>query len=61
MHRHSTALVTASLLIVIGAFSFSASAADEEREHNRCPQRHFGQFSDWSEPVNLGLSPREVI
>ncbi len=54
MHGHSTALATASLLIVVGVFSFSASAADEEREHNRCPQRHFGQFSDWSEPVNLG-------
>jgi hypothetical protein len=54
MHRQSTALATASLLIVIGVFSFGVSAADEEREHNRCPQRHFGQFSDWSEPVNLG-------
>src|SRR5215471_12755514 len=26
----------------------------EEHEHNRCLPRHFGQFSDWSEPVNLG-------
>src|SRR3989442_13696494 len=26
----------------------------KEEEHNRCPQRHFSQFSDWSEPVNLG-------
>ena len=26
----------------------------EEHEHNRCRQHHFGQFSDWSEPVNLG-------
>jgi len=26
----------------------------EEHEHNRCLPRHFAQFSDWSEPVNLG-------
>ncbi len=26
-----------------------------EKEHNSCPLRQFGQFSAWSEPVNLGL------
>jgi hypothetical protein len=26
----------------------------EEHHHNRCPQRHFGKFSEWSEPINLG-------
>src|SRR5713226_1041346 len=26
----------------------------EEHEHNRCRQHRFGEFSDWSEPVNLG-------
>src|SRR2546422_11387647 len=35
------------------AVAHKTSVAKEE-EHNRCPQRHFGQFSDWSEPVNLG-------
>jgi hypothetical protein len=25
-----------------------------ERDHDSCRQRHFGGFSDWSEPVNLG-------
>lgn len=26
-----------------------------EKEHNSCALRQFGQFSAWSEPVNLGL------
>ncbi len=26
----------------------------EGHQHNRCRQHRFGEFSDWSEPVNLG-------
>jgi len=37
------------------AVAHKTSVAKEE-EHNRCPQRHFGQFSDWSEPINLGAA-----
>ncbi len=29
-------------------------AAQESESHNSCRQHHFGQFSDWSAPVNLG-------
>jgi hypothetical protein len=31
------------------------SRANREEAHNICPQHRFGQFSDWSEPINLGL------
>jgi len=30
------------------------SAIANENEQDRCRQHHFGKFSDWSEPVNLG-------
>ncbi len=26
----------------------------KQKDHNRCRQHQFGEFSDWSEPVNLG-------
>jgi hypothetical protein len=32
----------------------AVSKEEEGEEHNRCSQHHFGQFSDWSEPVWLG-------
>ena len=32
----------------------SAAAHANEHGHDRCRQHPFGQFSDWSEPVNLG-------
>jgi WD40 repeat protein len=31
-----------------------ASRAAREEAHNICPQHRLGQFSDWSEPINLG-------
>jgi hypothetical protein len=34
--------------------SLVAQDNDKDHEHHRCGQRHFGPFSDWSEPVNLG-------
>jgi hypothetical protein len=30
------------------------SRASQEEAHNICPEHRFGQFSDWSEPINLG-------
>jgi Tol biopolymer transport system component len=32
----------------------AVSKEEEAEEHNRCPQRRFGEFSDWAEPVWLG-------
>ena len=32
----------------------ATSKEEEGEEHNRCSQHHFGQFSDWSDPVWLG-------
>jgi Tol biopolymer transport system component len=29
-------------------------SSTNEREHNRCREHRFGQFSEWSAPVNLG-------
>jgi hypothetical protein len=29
-------------------------SVENEHEHNGCPKCVFGQFSDWSEPTNLG-------
>jgi hypothetical protein len=31
-----------------------AQETEKDQGHNRCRQREFGKFSDWSEPVNLG-------
>jgi len=49
---------TSSILILAGSLcglvvADSRSAAGEARP-NHCPQRHFGRFSEWSAPVNLG-------
>jgi hypothetical protein len=44
-------LLAASLYSLYTAGQLSIA---KENEHNRCRQRHFGPFSDWSEPVNLG-------
>jgi hypothetical protein len=43
------AAVLVGSLGVVGGRSIA-----EERGHDRCRQHHFGSFSDWSEPVNLG-------
>jgi hypothetical protein len=37
-------------LVVAHGFVF----AQEQKKRNRCRQDHFGQFADWSTPVNLG-------
>src|SRR6516165_9892969 len=44
-----------SLFSVVAATGWVIAQEDgNERDHNSCRQRHFGTFSDWSEPVNLG-------
>lgn len=43
-------LLVVSVCILI---SVEPSVA-KDKEQNRCRQRKFGQFSDWSTPVNLG-------
>ncbi len=44
---------TVSLCSLLATHS---AAYASEPEHNRCRQRRFGEFSDWSTPVNLGPS-----
>ena len=44
-------------LLAVSFFSLAVSYGviwAEEHHHNRCRQRRFGEFSEWSEPVNLG-------
>jgi hypothetical protein len=52
--RMSLLLVLAVPLCGWGATNKLLAA--EGKEHNRCSQHRFGQFSDWSSPVNLGPS-----
>jgi hypothetical protein len=49
MSRALLLVVLLSSLVVADRLGFA-----QEEEHNRCRQHHFGKFSDWSEPVNLG-------
>jgi len=42
-------VVLSSSLVVADRLGFA-----QEKEDNRCRQHHFGQFSDWSQPINLG-------
>ncbi len=44
-------LVVSLDLLVPGDVTYAS-----EPEHNHCRQHRFGEFSDWSEPVNLGPS-----
>src|SRR5262245_50242149 len=44
-----------SLAVVLCSLAVSNGVVWAGRHHhNRCAQRHFGKFSEWSEPVNLG-------
>jgi hypothetical protein len=48
--RRAFATIVFGGSILVGAtVSFAG-----EKEANRCPLRQFGQFSEWSEPINLG-------
>src|SRR5438445_5004514 len=49
-------LVLMALAVSLTAPQPAVADGDGERsgQHHRCPQHRFGQFSDWSEPVNLG-------
>ena len=51
MRKTHRFLLAAALL---GCLSLPQRTVAQEEEHNRCRQHHFGRFSDWSEPVNLG-------
>jgi len=42
-----------SLSVSLCSLALASEASSPEDRH-RCRQRDFGQFSDWSEPVNLG-------
>src|SRR5262249_13966542 len=56
MNMQSTKI---SLFLAISLCSLGATdklTVAEEKEHHRFPQLRFGQFSDWSRPVNLGAS-----
>jgi hypothetical protein len=53
MHARYAVVAIASLLTVIGMFAPGVSAEEKERTSCRTPLR-FGEFSDWSKPVNLG-------
>src|SRR5260370_6165921 len=46
--------VVFSVVLVSSLNLADSRAVGSEETHNRCRQRHFGPFSDWSEPVNLG-------
>jgi len=51
MGRARTRFVVLTAWLCSLAFAAESSSGDD---HHRCPQRQFGQFSEWSEPVNLG-------
>jgi hypothetical protein len=54
MFKKKTGIV---LFLAVSFFSLTVAhkpSVAQERERNRCRQLHFGPFSDWSEPVNLG-------
>jgi hypothetical protein len=47
-------VVLAVSIISLGLTNQRSVAKEQEHERDGCPQSQFGQFSDWSEPVNLG-------
>src|SRR5436309_13620926 len=53
MHARYAMVAIASVLTVIGVFASGVSAEEEGRKSCRTPHQ-FGEFSDWSEPINLG-------
>jgi WD40 repeat protein len=54
----STKTICSASLLIAMLWSMAAAADDDSTgeggQGNTCPQRHFGEFSDWSHPVNLG-------
>ena len=51
--RKTSFIVSLAISLISLAVSAKMSVANG-REANRCPLRQFGQFSEWSEPINLG-------
>jgi len=55
--RHNSRLQLLALGLAVACcltVGDKVAIAGEEEEQNSCPLRRLGQFSDWSEPVNLG-------
>src|SRR2546425_9434685 len=51
--RKTSFIVSLAISLISLAVSVKMSVANG-REANHCPLRQFGQFSEWSEPINLG-------